>query len=96
MSGSNNVRKVSELPTTNSAASDDRLVILKNPGGSPSTRTISVENLFSNSSANVVLQKQTPANSTITVAEGTLFFDETYLYVAVANNVLKRVELSSF
>lgn len=93
---SNNVKKTSELPIANSAAGSDRIVILKDPAGSPSTRTITVDNLFGNSSANVVIRNQTPANSTITVKQGTLMYDNTYLYVAVANNTLKRVALQSF
>lgn len=92
----NNVKKISELATTNTAAGTDRIVILKDPAGSPSTRTITVSNLFGNSSANVVIQNITPANSTITVTQGTMFYDNTYLYVAVANNVLKRVTLETF
>ena len=93
---SNNVKKTSELPTTNNAAADDRLVILKSPGGSPSTRTIEVSKLLGNSAANVVIQNITPANSTITVTKGTVFFDNNYIYVAVANNSLKRLSLDSF
>lgn len=92
----NNVKKTSELPTTNSATGSDRVVILKDPAGTPSTRTITVTNLLGNSSANVVIRSSTPANSTITVNQGTIFYDNTYLYIAVANNVLKRVSLNSF
>lgn len=38
----------------------------------------------------------TPANSTISVDKGTIFFDSNYLYVAVANNNLKRIALETF
>jgi len=92
----NNVKKTSELPTTNSASGSDRVVILKDPAGTPSTRTITVTNLFGNSSANLVIRNITPANSTINVNAGTIFYDSSYLYIAVANNVLKRVSLQSF
>jgi len=44
----NEQKKLSELPISNSVASSDRLVILKNPSGSPSTRTITLAN-FTNS-----------------------------------------------
>lgn len=38
-----------------------------------------------------------PTNSgSLTIDKGTLFFDSNYLYVAVANNLVKRVALSSF
>lgn len=40
--------------------------------------------------------RQTPANSAITINQGRVFFDDNYLYVAVANNEIKRAALSSF
>jgi hypothetical protein len=91
-----NVKKTSELLTTNNASGSDRVLILKDPAGSPSTRTITVSNLLGNSSANVVIFNQTPANSTVTIKKGTLLFDNNYIYVAIANNSLKRVPLESF
>lgn len=42
----NDQKRVSELPTTNSIALSDRLVVLKNPDSSPSVRTITVANLL--------------------------------------------------
>jgi len=96
MSGTNNVKKVSELPITNNAASDDRILILKTPGGSPSTRTITVSNLFNNSAANVTIKEVSPPGSNISVTQGTIFYDTNYLYIAVANNTLKRITLESF
>ncbi len=91
-----NAKKTSELPTTNNAVANDRIVILKDPAGTPSTRTIKVSDLLGNSAANVVIQEATPANSTITIKKGTMLFDSNYLYIAVANNSLKRVSLNSF
>lgn len=91
-----NAKKTSELATTNNAVANDRIIILKDPDGTPSTRTIKVSNLLGNSSANIVIQTTTPANSTITVKAGTLFFDNTYLYIATSNNNIKRVALSAF
>lgn len=40
--------------------------------------------------------KQTPANSTISIKEGRVFFDDDYLYIATANNNLGRVAIASF
>jgi hypothetical protein len=91
-----NAKKTSELPTTNNAVANDRIVILKDPFGTPSTRTIKVSDLLGNSAANVVVQETTPSNSTITIKKGTMLFDNNYLYIAVANNSLKRVALSTF
>ena len=42
-----NSKKLSELPTASNAASSDRVLILRDPAGSPSTRTITVDNLTS-------------------------------------------------
>lgn len=41
--------------------------------------------------------KRTPANSTaLTIKQGTFFYDANNLYIATANNVVKRVALSAF
>lgn len=40
--------------------------------------------------------RATPANSAITIGQGRLLYDNDYLYIATANNALKRVPLSSF
>lgn len=56
----NNVKKTSELPTTNSAAGSDRVVILKDPAGTPSTRTITFNNL-----ANTVYEKVLVPNTVV-------------------------------
>lgn len=38
----------------------------------------------------------TPAYSTVAVEKGKIWFDQDYLYVAVANNDIRRVALTSF
>lgn len=48
-----------------------------------------------------IKQQLTPANSSYasvsyTFTEGDMFYDSSYLYVAVSNTELKRVELTSF
>jgi hypothetical protein len=93
-------KRISQLPEQ-SATSNNDLLIIDVAGATPSTRNIAISNFFANVariSANLLVlnQKQTPANSTITVAQGTMFFDNSYLYIATANNILKRVELTAF
>jgi hypothetical protein len=44
----------------------------------------------------LVANNSTPANSTINVAQGTIWFDSSYLYLATANNIIKRMMLTSF
>jgi hypothetical protein len=48
---SDNSKKLSELPQATTLASTDRVVILRDPSGSPSARTITAENLSNSLSA---------------------------------------------
>ena len=89
-------KKISELTVLTSASGDDLLVIVDDPSGTAVTKKITVSNLFGNSQANVVIYGTTPANSAITIKQGTLMYNGSYLYVAVANNVIKRLPLESF
>lgn len=93
---SNRAKKITELTALSAPAGEDLMVIVDDPSGTPTTKYVTVSNLLGNSTANVVVYNATPANSTITVKKGTLLFDSDYLYIATANNVLKRVGLSSF
>lgn len=103
-------KKISELTALTAVTSEDLLLIVDDPTGTPVTKKVTVSALLSNSSANVTVsntatlsannliirRNHTPANSTIEVAQGSFFWDSDYLYVAVANNSLKRVSLESF
>lgn len=93
---SDRAKKITELAALAAPAAEDLLVIVDDPAGTPITKYVTVGNLLGNVSANVVIYNGTPANSTITVKKGTIMFDSTYLYVATANNVLKRITLNSF
>lgn len=93
---SDRAKKITELSALTAPAADDLLVIVDDVAGTPITKKVTVGNLLGNTSANVVIYNSTPANSSITVKKGTILFDTSYLYVAVANNTLKRVALSSF
>jgi len=95
--------KVSELTALTNAASEDFLLIIDDPSGSAQSKKITVGNFLGNVSTNTVFNANvalkysaTPANSTITVSKGTILYDSDYLYIAVANNTLKRVTLESF
>jgi len=95
MSANTNTIKFSQLPIANTAGTSDRLVLvsLANPSN-PALETISISNIYT--TANSINVANTPANSSITVSQGSIFMDLNYLYVAVANNVLKRVALGAF
>lgn len=90
-------KRITQLDEIHAATADDFVVIVNDPAGTPSTRKMTVKNLFGNSSANVAITSISPSNSTITaVKAGSLFYDANYLYVAVSNNLIKRVSLSFF
>ena len=94
---SDRAKKISELSALTAPAAVDLLVIVDDPTGTPITKYVTVGNILGNSAANVTIYNtSTPANSTITVKKGTLIFDSDYLYVATANNTLKRITLTAF
>jgi hypothetical protein len=43
-----------------------------------------------------VRTSKTPATSSDTISQGTIFWDADYLYIAVGDNLIKRVALASF
>lgn len=87
-----NSKKISELPTAANVASSDRILVLRDPSGSPSVRTVNV-NIFC---ANIVISNSVPANSTANGITGTIRFDTSYVYVCVANNTWKRATLNTW
>jgi len=91
-----NTKKISELASASGGAAADKILFIANTSNTAVTRTITIGNLLGNSSANVVIQSVTPANSSVTVKQGTIMYDDDYLYVATANNTWKRLTLSSF
>ena len=93
---SDRAKKITELTALTAPVAVDLLVIVDDPTGTPITKYVTVGNLLGNAAANVVIYNSTPANSTITVKKGTLMFDTSYLYVATANNTLKRIALTAF
>jgi hypothetical protein len=82
----NNAVRVSNTAVVNSATTADYSVVCTANGA---VRRIPIANSF-------VVAIQTPANSSFTCKAGQMFADNTYFYVAVANNTLKRIALESF
>lgn len=87
-----NSKKVSQLPTASNVASTDRILVLRDPSGNASVRTVT----FSTVSANIVISNSVPANSSANGNAGTIRFDSSYIYVCVANNTWKRATLSTW
>lgn len=104
-------KKISELTALTQPSTDDLLVIVDSPANSAVTKQVTVQNFLNNSAANVtvanayylsannlvVRRKATPVTSSGTSdLQGSIWFDENYVYVAVANGTIKRAALSTF
>lgn len=104
-------KKISELDALTAPVAADLLVIVDDVSGTAATKKVTVGNLFSNMASNVtfsnttyvsansfaIRRKATPVTSSGTSdPQGSIFYDDSYLYVATANGTLKRVALSSF
>jgi hypothetical protein len=85
-------KKVSELPIAANVASTDRVMILREPSGNASVRTITLANF----GANLTFSNTVPANSVSTGIAGTIRYDTNYVYVCVANNTWKRAALTTW
>lgn len=78
---------ITDLPVLTTANSSTMLIVSHTANGVTNTCQLSVVSIFS---------PNTPANSTITIQKGSVLYDSNYLYIATANNTLKRVALSAF
>ena len=133
-------KKITQLTSLASPASEDLLLIVDNPSGTPTSKQISIKNLAGGMPNTAVSTLSVSANTTIngsntvvssnvtftsargprtaaryitvgkstgTVSnnattelgggmQGSILFDENYIYVATSNTVIKRVALSVF
>lgn len=85
-----------DLEVSNTFSNSDLLIIVRDPLGDPTTNTITAQTFVEVMANNYLIASQTPANSTITIGQGMILYDNSYIYVAVSNNVLKRAALSTF
>ena len=88
----NTGNKVSELPTAANVASTDRILVLRDPSGNASVRTVAMSTV----SANITISTSVPANASSNGLPGFMAYDANNLYICVANNTWKSVSLSSF
>ena len=82
--------KITEKPSANTFRANDSLICISNG----SVKLVNTDVLFSN--LTIKTSTSTPANSTANAKAGTIWYDSNYLYIAVANNTIKRVSLNSF
>ena len=104
-------KRTRELPIRTSAVATDRVILVSNTttsndaSNTTQTVTLTLNNLLSNTSnlnitaSTLIVNSSlgTPANSTVlTVQRGTMWNDNNYIYIATANNHVKRSALSDF
>ncbi len=81
-------KKTSDLPTSNTIARTDKLVIVTDPTGTPATQTITTDNF-----KKFFVEPLTPNGNTAPSSIGKIYFDTNFLYIAVSNTVIKKVAL---
>lgn len=88
---SDNSKKVSQLPTAANVAGTDRVLVLRDPSGTPSVRTVNASVFAANLVTGTV-----PETANATGIAGTIRYNSSYIYVCVANNTWKRAALSTW
>ena len=100
-------RTILDLDTNSAPTANVWLVIETSEG----TNKVSLQNLLANSTANVTIantkvlsyylnvnrRKETPTTGTpANTPAGSWFYDDNYMYIATANNFLKKIPLTDF
>ena len=97
-------RKISELVACTSPTSNDSFVLVANSSSNTEKSTIdTVLNSGANVTGNIVTgsvlittNNTTPTTNTDTVTQGTIWHDGLYLYIAVADDDIRRITLETF
>lgn len=87
-----NAKKVSGLPVANTVASTDRVAILADPAGVPIVKTAPLAAL----AANLTFSNSAPATSSSNGVAGTIRYDNTHIYVCIANNTWMRASVTTW
>lgn len=99
-------KKIKDYPSLTTTTGNTRFVVSE----AGNTYNISLSVMFANCVSNtsfsnsayvsiqnlVIRRANTPANSTISVPERAIWADNNYIYVAIANNNIKRAVLETF
>ena len=102
--------KISQLQSVTTWDGEELVLLVVDPNGTPSNKNITLNDIFKSISnnttidadltvtGNVVFQnKNTPTSSNdANVPNGSIFYDDNYLYIRTSDNEIKRVELSNF
>jgi hypothetical protein len=93
----NNTVKISEAIACTSPKSTDLMILACSNNSQYVTKKTTVNQLVSNLDYVIVNKSITPANNSATgLLTHQFWFDNNYMYVVVANNIIKRVALSDF
>lgn len=90
-----NSKKVSELPVTTNVASTDRVLVLRDPAGSPSVRTITVNNFISNVATSVVANAAAQINTSAATAYTNAVAYANSILTSNLTNYVTKTELSA-
>ncbi len=99
-------KMIPDITTANTVVQGDLFIVEKAAG----TRTVAAENLFGSIAVDVlvggnnklsattlaVLKSDTPVSSTGSFTARQMWFDDTYLYIAINSTTLRRVALQAF
>ena len=85
-----------DVPSVNNIIFSDSVFVTSGGVVSQATPNTIFSNVNLQVATLIVGNTSTPISSTISVTAGSMWFDSTYLYVAVSNNVIKRITLETF
>lgn len=88
----------------------DLFIVATDVGNTNAIKSLSVQNLLANSNADfivsndhilqantlIVVNESTPATSADASSGGQIWWDSDYLYLAIANNTIRRIALTTF
>lgn len=86
---------IPELPQTNAVSNSDLIIVETNPNSTPATKAITIEN-FKISTSNIEYKPAWVPPQAVhptSLPTGTMFYDNSYIYIVVSNNLFGRVAL---
>lgn len=89
----NDAKKISELAVTTTLSANDRVVVLVNPSTTANVKTITTSN-FANNVAAKLITNSAPISNTSNGFPGQIAYNNTHIFICVANNIWGRAELT--
>ncbi len=89
--------KISALTESTTASSDDLLVLVDDPSGTPTNKKISLANLFGDIPVDALnINTKTPSSAADTGTAGDIAWDADYIYVCTATDTWKRTAITTW